>query len=196
MSSYTPSELPFEVRQYRCESHPVFEDPSRCSTCEYNRRQRQLDRERGQSVRGVIDQATRDHGSASGHRHLQQDVARSRSNYYGELRSNARAPGYGGSGGAGESYYRSNRDTGYGGAFPTRSISFRDPFESSSYGEPNRHGDLIFDNSASSNPTTVQYANRPPPNNRDLDSMGPRGRRNGLSGNSGGGWSTSQCPQQ
>jgi hypothetical protein len=208
MSSYTPSGLPFESRQYRCERHPTCEDPSRCSTCEYNRRQRQLDRERGETAGSIIDQATRDYSSGiygCGYRDLQQDLSRTRSNYYGELRSSARDALYGDSGGTdGSPYssyeYRGYRDTGYGGAYPTRSTCFRDPFESSRYGAPNRYGnryaDFRYDNSTGSNPTTVRYADRPPPDDRDLDSMRSRTRRNGLSGNSGGGYNASQYTQQ
>lgn len=93
MSSYTPSGLPFEARQYRCERHPVFEDPSRCSTCEYNRRQRQLNRERAAAARSTIDRATLDYGTSLRRRNLEQDIARSGPNYYGELRSRARTMG-------------------------------------------------------------------------------------------------------
>ncbi len=201
MSYYTSSVLPFESRQYWCEQHPLYEDPFRCSTCECNRHQRQRDRERGERARSVIEQATRDHGSSSTYRDLQQDLARYRSNNYGELRSSARDPLYGASSSASESYYRSYdsrgvRDTELGSPHRARSTSFRDPFERSRYADSNQYGDLRWDNSASSNLTTSRYADRPPPDHRDLDSMRSSSRRNGLSGNSGGGWHLSQCPQQ
>jgi len=214
MSSYTPSGLPFEVRHYRCERHLVSEDPLRCSTCEYNRRQRQLDRERAAAARSTIDRATLDYGTSLHRRNLEQDIARSKPNYYEELRSSARDPLYGAPGSAAESYYRSydyqrdnnikfdylgDRDTRYGIDYPTRSTSFRDPFGSSRYDEPNRVGDRPGDfryEKSASNPITVRDADRHPPEDRDLDSMRPKSRRNGLSGNSDGSLSTSQCPQQ
>lgn len=209
MSSYTPSGLPFEARQYRCERHPVFEDPLRCSTCAYNRRQRQLDRERAAASRSAIDRATLDYGTSLHRRNLEQDIARLNPNYYGELRSSARDPLYRASGSAAEScyksydyqrdnntgiYYQRDRDTGYGVEHPTRSNRYDEPDQYS-----NRYGDFRYENSASCNPTTVRYAGRPSPDNRDLDSTGLSARRNGFSlnsGNSGGTWSASHFPQQ
>jgi hypothetical protein len=176
MSYYTSSGLPFESRQYRCEKHPLYEDPSQCSTCESNGRQCQLDRERGDAARAVIDQANRDYGASPYSRNLEQDIARSRSTNYGELRISARDPLYGAAGSASESYYRSYDSRA---AYPTRSTSFRDPFEKNRYADRNQYGgNLRWDNSGS-NPNTVRYADQLPPDSRDLDSWDPRSGETG-----------------
>jgi hypothetical protein len=152
MSYYTSSGLPFESRQYRCERHPLYEDPSQCSTCKSNRRQCQLDRERGDTARAVINQANRDYGASPYSRNLEQDIARSRSTNYGELRSSARDPLYGAAGSASESYYRSHDSRA---AYPTRSTIFREMFERNRYADRNQYGgDLRWDNSGSK-PNTV-----------------------------------------
>lgn len=192
MSYYSSSGLPSESRQYICERHPIYEDPSRCGTCESNRRQRQAGRELGDAARAVIDQATLDYSSSPYRRDLEQDMARSGITNCGELRTSARDPLYRAEGSASESHYRSHDNRVFSDAHPTRSTSFRNPFERDRLADRNQYGgDFRWDNSGSSNPTTVRYADRPPPDNSNLDSMEPRSRRNGLSGNSGGGFTNS-----
>jgi hypothetical protein len=69
MSSYTPSGLPFESRSHRCDRHPIYEEPNRCSRCDSVRTARRLDRERGDYSRRIIEIANGDtspRGSFSG----------------------------------------------------------------------------------------------------------------------------------
>lgn len=188
MSYNTANGLPLESRHNRCEQHPIYEGPTHCSTCESNRRQHQANCKHEDAT---YELANRDYSPSLYRCNLEQDTATTN---YEELRNSARDSLYGADGSVSESYYRSYDSRT---AYPTRSSIFRDPFERGGHAKRGQDGgDFRWEKSANSTSTTVRYADRPPPDNCVLDSLGSNSRRKALSGNSGGGWSHSQCPQQ
>lgn len=211
-SGYTPTGLPFESREYKCDRHPLFEDPVGCSTCNFNIIQRRRDRERGERSRNIIDQAIQDYSiglyAASPERSLEQDISNDRAVQAGLTLLDMR---YGNRPGTeranlgehltGRPYeltsydpYSTNRpnNVGYGSNNPTRSDGFRNPFANTGNTTEagNRHPSRYGDTQGESGYENDNYGTsdsvpnqRSPPNDRNPHAMG---RRNGISGPSTG----------